>query len=322
MATKRWYQTGKEGFKRSQQEDEAAKARREQRGPRRFWLKSGSSAKVTFLDTPQFFLYEHGIKIGKSYRNYFTCIKDLETCPLCEANYVPSYIMAGTVIDHSSYTDENGKTYKNQKRLFVAKGAARQIMLRKIKKKGGDIKFYRFEFTRGTNATECSTGEDIEVLGKVSKEKLLALKPSDVDPKEWLAPFSYEEIFAPKSAKELARLVGLDAPVGQDDEDDEENDFEDTENESEDEEEADDEEEDIDIDEEEEEEESEEDEEEPEEDDEEDDEEDEEEIKPKNKKKDKGKEKTKAKEKQKEKARKKEAEKTGKKKHRSVDDLM
>jgi len=349
MAKKQWYQKGKDGVKRSKQEDAAAKARREQRGPRRFWLDNGTSAKATFLDTPAFFLYEHNIKIGKDFHNFFTCIKDLDTCPLCEAKYMPSYIMVGTIINHKKSVDKKGQVHQHEKQLIVLKGQARQNMLRKIKKRGGDITMTRFEMSRGDSSTECATGEDFEFLGKVDKKKLLALKPADVDPKEWLKPFDYEEIFAPKTAKELAKLAGVDAPVGSDSEDEEEEDefddaedTEDEESEDEDEDESDDDDDDADSDDDDDDDDdddadSDEDEEDEDEESEEDEDidiedEDEEEEKSKKsdkkKKKDKGKEKSKSKEPPtKEKSSKKEEKKKSKKdkkgkKGKSVEDLM
>jgi len=50
MAEKKssWYLKGQEGVKRSRQEDEAAKTRRESKGPRRLWLANDTSTKLTF----------------------------------------------------------------------------------------------------------------------------------------------------------------------------------------------------------------------------------------------------------------------------------
>uniref|UniRef100_A0A6M3M8K1 Uncharacterized protein n=1 Tax=viral metagenome TaxID=1070528 RepID=A0A6M3M8K1_9ZZZZ len=153
-----WYKTGADGVKESKQADAQAKARRESRGPRRFHLPNDTSAKITFLDTPGFFLWEHNLQLGGKWFNYFTCLKDFDTCPLCESGDNASYILVGTVIDHSSYTADDGTKYVNQKKLFVAKGKARQNLLRQIERRDGDLKGCVYEMARGSSNTECATG--------------------------------------------------------------------------------------------------------------------------------------------------------------------
>lgn len=55
--------------------------------------------------------------------------------------------------------------------------------------------------------------EDYEHLGKLTKAKLKKFIPEDQD-ESWLEPFDYETLFAPKSAEELRKVVGLAPPVG------------------------------------------------------------------------------------------------------------
>lgn len=226
MANKKWFHSGKEGIAKSKMEDEAAKTRRDRSGPMRFYLENNSSAKVTFLDTPLFFVYEHNMKIGNKYHNYFTCIREDDTCPMCESDSQPSYIIVGTIINHSKYEKKDGTVVSNQKQLFVAKGKAREVLVRKIEKRGEDIKFCVFEMTRGSSATECNTGEDVEFVKKLTKAELLLLMPKGEKEAEWLAPFDYEAIFNPKTAKELRKILGMEDPVGAESDGDEDGDGE------------------------------------------------------------------------------------------------
>jgi hypothetical protein len=61
--------------------------------------------------------------------------------------------------------------------------------------------------------------EDFEYLGKLTAEKLSKLAPEG-EAAEWLKPFDYEKIFAPKSSEELRRVVGGEVPVGSSEADD------------------------------------------------------------------------------------------------------
>lgn len=221
MAKKNWYQKGKAGKKRAEELDREAKARRDAQGPRRFWLEYDSSAKATFLDTPSFFLLEHNLKIGNSFYNYFTCVQDMDTCPLCEAGENPSYILVGTVINHKKWTDKKDVVHQHEKQLFVAKGKAREHLLKQIERREDDLSFCIYELSRGSSSTECATGEDFEYLKRISKTNLAKVPgviPEGKD-ESYLTPFDYEKIFAPKSMKELRKLVGGDAPVGGEEED-------------------------------------------------------------------------------------------------------
>jgi len=208
-----WFSTGKEGVTRSKREDEAAKQRREQRKdmPWRFRLNSNEEGvKGTFLDTPKFFFREHTIRVGNQFMHE-TCLSDIDTCPLCsEGN--SSYVVAGTIIDHREWEDNQGEVHKNQKRLFVAKSRAREKIVREIEKKG-DLQYCVYSFSRGSSPTECSTGEDIEFVKQLKKEQLKVFIPKG-ETSKWLEPFDYEKIFAPKSPEELRKLVGQAPPVG------------------------------------------------------------------------------------------------------------
>ena len=223
-AAKSWYQTGKEGAKKAQKIDVDNKARRDAGGDnvRRFWLEPDSSGMLTFLDTPNFFFYEHNLKIGGKYFNFYTCLQDFDTCPLCEApDGRASYVLAGTIVSHKKYTDKEGKVHTNQKQLFVAKGRARQRLLKQIERRDGDLRGCVFEMSRGTGNTESSVGEDFEFIKRLDEKTLskFAQGETKADKKKWLEPFNYPELLAPKSAAELRKLVDGADPVGSEEDD-------------------------------------------------------------------------------------------------------
>ena len=216
----KWFKTGKDGVDQAKREDEEAKQRRASSGgPSRLWLKPDSSAKVVFLDTPKFFFHEHNLKLNNKWGNYFTCLKDFDTCPICESGEHSSYCLVGTVIDTRQWEDKDGNSHKNEKRLFVAKGKARQRLLKQIERRDGDLRLAVLECSRGTGSTESSVGEDYEFLGKLPVAKVKKLLPAGEKASEFFKPFNYEELFKPKSKEELRKLMGAPDPVGANDDD-------------------------------------------------------------------------------------------------------
>jgi hypothetical protein len=153
-----WFKRGDEGWDQAKANEEAAKQRRASKGPIRFWLDNDQSAKLTFLDTPDFFIAEHNLKIGGKWFNYFTCRGDIGTCPLCEAGDRPSFNIVGSVINHKPYVDKEGNTHSNQKQLFVARGKAMEHLKKQIARRE-DLEFAVYELSRGSSNTECSTGK-------------------------------------------------------------------------------------------------------------------------------------------------------------------
>ena len=118
-------------------------ARKELQGKMyRFRLPYNKDGQITFLDgkldddgmldVPRW--REHYIKVGgDSHR--FVCTATIEKsvpCPICESGDEPALVGALTVIDHSEWTSTKGanagKTYRNQRRLFVAKDATLKVL--------------------------------------------------------------------------------------------------------------------------------------------------------------------------------------------------
>lgn len=211
--TPKWFLKGDEGKKMAESVDKQAQERRSRTGPMRFYLPYDTSARVTFLDDPVFFIWEHNIKLGQNFNNFFTCIGNFDTCPLCEdLGDNPAFGVVCTVINHRKYEDKKGNVHQHQKQLMVAKGKARQILLRQLDRHK-TMKHIMYEAARGSTQTESNVGEDYERLGKVSVEKLKKLIPEGED-ESWLKPFNYEEIFQPKPASELRKIIGSDDPAG------------------------------------------------------------------------------------------------------------
>jgi hypothetical protein len=160
------------------------------------------------------FLYEHNMKNPKTgkYGLTRTCRSEIDECALCESGDAPAYICAHTAIDTRTYVDNKGRTRSFEKVLLVTKSTAHNT-LAKIRKKKGTLKYALIEFSRSKD-TEASTGETLLFEGFVKPEKLRKHCPKDVKFEEWIAPFNYEEVFAPRPKEELEKLAGMAPPVG------------------------------------------------------------------------------------------------------------
>jgi hypothetical protein len=110
---------------------------------------------------------------------------------------------------------------------LILKGKAKERM-ENLAKKGKLFRGAVFEFVRGDSETEVSTGAEIDYIGKRSDEKLAELCPEDilkeagkgkqgVDKKkaqrkarrEWMEPFDYFTVLAPRPHAEMRQILGL-----------------------------------------------------------------------------------------------------------------
>jgi hypothetical protein len=108
--------------------------------------------------------------------------------------------------------------------LFVALGEARKNILKQTAKRDGDLSYCVYELSRGSAQTDPNTGRDFEFIKKASRKSiakwLTAQWTKDgkeftkADLEKFLTPFDYAKIFAPKSAAELRKLVGMATPLG------------------------------------------------------------------------------------------------------------
>jgi len=115
----------------------------------------------------------------------------------------PSSIVVFSVIDHSSWTSPQGKTYVDQKRLFVMKrnssawGILQRTMERLRDRKGIEsLRGCRFESSRHGDKTP-AVGNSFEFLERV--EDLSSLPD----------PFDYGKALKPKDQGDLERLLEL-----------------------------------------------------------------------------------------------------------------
>lgn len=220
----KWYKTGNEGIEEGAKKDAQAKARAAQRENRRFWLHKDTEAKCIFIDNPMFFFSEHSLELLGKFGNFFTCLADFDDCPLCLDGDSARYAVAATVIDTSKYETEDGKVFRNQRKLFVAIAEARKNLLKLVAKKGGDIAYSIIDVARGSAQGEPNTGQNFDFVKKANRKaigKWLAdqwrkegKQFTVQDLAKFLTPFDYPKVFAPKSASELRQLTGIAAPIG------------------------------------------------------------------------------------------------------------
>lgn len=172
---------------------------------RRFWLPTGKETKLTFLDgkldadgvldIPMF--YEHQLFLNGSWQNWYACTADNEPCPICESGDTPSLVGVMSVIDHSEYTDKQGKVWKDQLRLFVAKRGTLK-MLQKMATKRGGLEGCTFEVGRvGDKAP--SVGDVFEFVDK----KLL---PEVLNKYKAKGAVKYDEVLSYHTADELREM--------------------------------------------------------------------------------------------------------------------
>lgn len=183
----------------------------------RFYMKKGTETKIVFLDDLLFPIKEHRFQAGGSFNNFETCLQDIEgDCPLCDNSNKPYFAMASTIIDFTPFTRKDGTEVQASKRLIVVKSGGAEKLLRRQKEHGTLIgkvfKMYRSHDQKGE-----ATGTDLELLKDADMEKLKQFAPKDIDPEEWIKPYDYEKLFAPKSPEELRQAIGVAPPVGSED---------------------------------------------------------------------------------------------------------
>jgi hypothetical protein len=218
-----WYQTGLAGQQKFKEMEALRQVTSKQNSVRRFKLKPGEKAKIIFLENPYVWLYEHTINVDGRWEN-FTCTSDKETCPLCQTNNKQSAILVTTVLDcRKSISNKTGKEYQYQKSLLVMKGKGiRAIMRQFLEGNKVDLTHYSMEVERDVDKQSVSCGEFLTLGKKLSVSTLEALaKKLELDPKEYLKPFDYFAILAPKSDKELRLIAGIPDPMGSSEETDE-----------------------------------------------------------------------------------------------------
>lgn len=191
---------------------------------RRFWLKMDKpSATITFVDGNLIegsfdnpFAFEHFVTIaGKG--NNLICLHEEESCPICEGGAKYSYVGYFTVIDHREYKDNQGKTHKDKKRLFVAKRSTIKQLLTSAQKRGG-LAGCLFDVSR-TGDKEASVGNVFDFTEKLTSAQMKAKYGDEA------IPFNYDEAIAEGyiSAKDLRKMgfgqtgIGTEKPLNDED---------------------------------------------------------------------------------------------------------
>ncbi|NCU31822.1 MAG: hypothetical protein EOM23_02540 [Candidatus Moranbacteria bacterium] len=185
----------------------------------RFKLNQSATGYVVFLDDLDTFLLEHQYQSIKpdgkiNYYNYETCIRDIEgECPLCENGNNPSLVSVSTIFDLTEYKKKDGTIAPPRKKIIVLKKGGTERFLRKQEKLGG-LKLKKFEIFRSSDQKGEATGTDVEFEKEVDPEVLRQFCPEKEKFEDWIKPYDYNEIFQPKSAAEIRRLIGIADPVG------------------------------------------------------------------------------------------------------------
>lgn len=211
-----WFAQGTEGekFVEEQEAERRSAGSKDDVKGWRFKLAYDATGYIVPLDDLSFYFNEHQFQAKGSYYNYETCIKYLEgECPLCESGNRFAPVGVLSVIDLTEYKKKDGTMSKPRKKILVLKQGGRERFLRKQKKLGG-LAFKKFEVYRAKDPKGEATGTEVEYMKDVDPELLKQFAPEGVDPVEWLKPYDYAELFAPKSATELRRCIGISDPVG------------------------------------------------------------------------------------------------------------
>lgn len=215
-----WYSVGLAGQQKFKEMEALRQITSKQSFIRRFKLGPGDKGKVIFLDHPHVWLWEHSKNVDGRWENY-TCTLEKETCPLCIMKEKRAQILVATVIDTRKVVSKKGKVYQYQKSLLVMKGKAIRAMMRQFLDDGKiDLTHYAMELERDTDAQSVACGEIFTLGKKISMSTLEAIaKKIEADPKEYLEPYDYFDILAPKSDRELRIIAGMGDPIGSQSED-------------------------------------------------------------------------------------------------------
>lgn len=195
----------------------------------RYWMPDGSEKQITFLDgelseaglldVPRY--WEHQLKLGDSWKNWYPCTKDEEPCPLCDIKQ-PSLVYALTIIDHSEWEDKKDKVHEHERKLYICKGDTYK-RLSKIAAKRGGLTGCTFDVSRIGDKAE-AVGNDFDFVEKLSLKKIakkygLETKGKAENNKVAL-PYNYDDVIEYHTAEAL-REMGLGSgekpPVGSED---------------------------------------------------------------------------------------------------------
>jgi hypothetical protein len=171
----------------------------------RFFLKSGQKKEVVFLDDTPFAFYEHQVKIGDKWQNYFVCLEGVDPrgCPLCQNGFKRYYIGFLTIVDILGYVDKKGVEHPNNKMLYPAKYEILNKLKYKRERKGY-LAGLQYEILR-TSEKAANSGDDFEFVAEVD---VTQFKDKDGKP---MKPYDYTKLFAPKTVEQLKAVISAGA---------------------------------------------------------------------------------------------------------------
>lgn len=192
---------------------------------RRYWIPKGKTTKGTFLDGAVkdgmldiTYFHQHTVFMNGNYNNWFICTADDEPCPVCEGGDSPEYVGALTIVDHGEFTSkQDGKTYKDQVRLFIAKRSTLALLLKRAtaKQAMGSLAGCTFEISRSTAPKSPAVGDDFVFEDRQSVAKVISTYSTKENA---VAPLNMEEVLKAMylSADQLRKLGFGDqkAPIG------------------------------------------------------------------------------------------------------------
>lgn len=205
MSGSDWLLRGPAG---EQKAAEIKKQYSEGRGPDRLYLKTGSHATLVFLDNDGAFFWEHQLKVDDNWRNWFTCLRDFTDCPICSRTESKRYYVAAyTVLNLTGYKKRDGTQVQGVKQLLMVKSAQFDKLASKRQSAGGDLTMGCFKFARFADK-ESTIGSDWDFIKKVDPSQLEKYKPAEISMEEWLKPFDYAKLFAPKKNEDICKALG------------------------------------------------------------------------------------------------------------------
>jgi len=191
-----WFDSGYEGIPKADEEYE-------KRGGgelRRFWLKPGASAEIVFETDEPLCFWEHHLKLGGSWQNWFTCRRDSEDgCHICENGDNPAYVGVFVIRDMTGWESKKGKGRQGvgRRMLFVVKRKTLKMIQTLKERREDGLVGLRFAVSRSDeNSANCG-----DLFDFLRNEDMSALPDAGDMP-------NLMEMFKPLTNVEMASEVG------------------------------------------------------------------------------------------------------------------
>ena len=212
-----WYNQGYGDHER----DAEREARRAYK-PYRFWVRVGETRRAVVIDDTPFFFWEHQMKIGNTWDNYFTCSKgvypDEPVCPLCARGIKRRYIGMVTIFDLNEYIGNDGEPRLSGRKILVLGKRSVERWKKLQSQAGGSLVGRVLEFYRSNDKAD-RVGDQIDLSNDridIMADKRLwykdasgVLKPPTV--------FEYADLYEPLRPSvvlaEIKARMAMEEPV-------------------------------------------------------------------------------------------------------------